>query len=345
LGNSSGKLGYMTDYNSFFNNYTIQFPASYCDDVHNNTATCNAMTAEGAVASSSEHYRSTSRSLRSSRTQTVVSASGPVCSGIIDSVYAPPTGLNAFPASGLLGVNPFSSPYIYQNASERAIATLLDAVPIWLSKQCYTALRNILCASLLMAPQTVNLHKALGNGSSMVRLSIGLADSHREINLTTVLTRLLNSIPADLEISVPRYPSRQVCLEFRHQCSGDLSQLWWEGVESYLVADCDQNATSTATAVGGSIATYLYPTAKQVVLEVPIVLPDTNYSGRIAVQILSAPSTAGLIDSGSSSEEDASPWPWSSWTPVCPHYFVVPDDKNDKRNWWISGSGCAHRCR
>ena len=93
----------------------------------------------------------------------------------------------------------------------------------------------------------------------------------------------------------------------------------------------------------------LYPSARQVVTRLQGVPGLKNFTTSSTLNITTGTYTptwftSGKLPSGDAAAIAIEAWR-SSFTPSCPHGFVIPDDPLHPRNVRIEGTACAQACR
>ena len=166
---------------------SLPLPFQY--DPSNNNTLCNNILSNFSVASTKEKYLQTNNPKGA-------------CYGVTTSIYVPPSQLyNPLYA-------PLLPPYVVQQSIEDSLNTLFSTLPVYLSSDCYVAIKKYYCGSSFLAPYTVAINQILrGNGVNSFVIESLLAKG--------LLTKeLLNYY-----FAIPSYPYRKVCEEYAYKCS------------------------------------------------------------------------------------------------------------------------------
>jgi hypothetical protein len=336
----------------------IEYPATY--DSSNDPALCNAVSADVVVAQATETYLHVNASGKSQGT----------CAGIIgelDRVYIPAAGASLVPGSLSLGIAPLSRPYEYQNASELAIRAVLSTLPLWLSKRCYASVRHLLCSSMLLSPQTVLLRDAILDAA----ISQGIGRSDAEVfmeqlfrNYSPSPSSSSSSLNINYTVALPSLPDRSLCLSFLSACGGVMSSLWWDS-EQYpslwrlVTRQCDAVVQVDRTRSSSGVEVSLYPVVgqRQVALRLHarIALSTASTStytsvstsaDAIAIDLYTNDPASSSSATDNTDKREALSLSLSEWRTQCPHGYVVPEgDPAHPGIEWMTGTGCATRCR
>ena len=266
-------------------NSSYSTPAQY--DSSNNASVCNAMSVSIAVGEAKEAYQ------------------GSVCSGIVTDVYIPPS--SALPIGGLA---PVRAPYVIQGELEALLSAKMGMLPVWMKSDCHMSLRKLLCSSVFLSAETINIHSLLSRSLTTAAMSL----------LTLRLTSMGVSASHfyGLDVSLPSYPHYDVCVTMVSSCAS----LALRSNVSSLHPNCNGTAT-----LSNGLVVRKFPTANQTILSIPLGL-----LGSVAMQ--TGPNTMLSVDETS-----------VSYTPQCPSSYVVPEDPFDPRVRWVPGTACAAQCR
>jgi len=230
---------------------------------------------------------------------------GSICSGIVTDVYIPPS--SALPVSGIA---PVRAPYVIQGELEALLSAKMSLLPLWMKADCHLSLRKLLCSSVYLLPQTINVRSLLSRSLSATAI--------------TLLIFRLNSLGVSaphffaLDVSLPSYPHYDVCLSLTSTCAS----LALRSNVSSLHPNC--NATVSLSS-GAMIRKF--PTANQTILSIPL-----GVLGSVAMQ-----TSPNAMLSANVTDDD--------YTPQCPASYVIPEEPLDPRVRWVSGTACASPCR
>ena len=201
----------VTDYSrgafgAYYGVSSYKVPHTY--DLTGPTTSCNSMTADGSVASTSEAYLGAS--------------SKGACSGIVTDLFVPP--------GNLLSPNlaPMQGPYVVQSIIESQLAASFNELPPWLSSSCHIALRKYFCGSYMLAPKAQRFGEVLvaNNFSSQTIQGIQFQLNAVGVNVSAFFKNTFY---------LPSYPSHQICTDYRDHCGLFINA---SGVPS-LVPHCD----------------------------------------------------------------------------------------------------------
>lgn len=201
---------------------------------------------------------------------------------------------------------PLLPPYAIQSAIDGKLLQNFNALPKFVSETCHLNMRKYFCRSYLIKPTSVSYGVALTAAGATPYLPAFQAAG---VNVAKVVQE---------SVVIPSYPHQDICTAYEDTCGGFI-----ELAESpALVPNC--SAISQAT----GIAVKTFPTAVQTILVLPITLSPSN--------VLYVPFTSSPDTVSSASE---------TYTTTCPDGFVVPEDPDDSRVNWVTGTGCASACR
>lgn len=255
-------------------------------DSTNNPQYCNKMPSNFSVAATSEPY--------------IYANGGGVCSGIVEKLYVPPG--NAVSTS----LAPMQPPFVVQTAIEKKVASSINSLPLWVTKECRFAIRKYACGSYMLAPQPQIIRNILlANGLSQQQLA-GLQ-----------YFNILTPKQMSYEFYMPSYPDQSVCLDYLSACK-----------EFAVLAGLP--ACDSITSTGAQ----MFPTTNQTLMSVPMTVPVPMQGPMtLKVNIATRPNAMhGAVDT-------------SGYEPKCPGTFVIPDDPSDEYTKWVPGSACAIACQ
>ncbi len=145
---------------------------------------------------------------------------GGVCSGVVNEVYIPP------PQKVISSLSPMLPPYTVQSILESGIASALKSLPVYVTAKCRETATMLFCGKAFMAPQwQPDAHDLLG-----------------------------------LDVYMPSYPARSVCLEYASACKEFIAVAASKGVDASQ--DCFHVDSTTGIAD--------FPGNNQTVLTIPV---------------------------------------------------------------------------
>ncbi len=145
---------------------------------------------------------------------------GGVCSGVVNEVYIPP------PQKLSNSLAPMLPPNTVQSILESSVASALKSLPVYVTAECREAATMLFCGKGFMAPQwQPNAHELLG-----------------------------------LDVYMPSYPARSVCLEYASACKEFIAIAASKGVDASQ--DCLHVDSTTGIAD--------FPETNQTVLTIPV---------------------------------------------------------------------------
>jgi hypothetical protein len=231
------------------------------------------------------------------------------CDGITTELWVPP--------AANVDLAPLQDPYIVQDTIENKLLNVSDKLRVYLSSECRFAIRKLVCGSVYLLPQAVNVGALLADHNIS----------------TTAMAAYLNSIGGnftelmDHTFYVPSFPNRSVCTDFQTACPLVVAQS--VNSSSLLSSTCTDDDTS-------AMGPMLFPSRTQVVGHVNLHWDnETNEFSNTTFTALALYSEPNDMSDAVDSED---------YSPSCPSGYVIPERPDDSAVKWVSGTACAVSC-